>query len=213
MGFVPEKDALRRAATRQKILEAGFRLFAERTIDNANLTDVAKAAGVGMGTVYRYFNSKQELVTAINSWAWGRYVQGYIARTERKGKTAREELEVYLEAYIDLYRHHRDLLRFNSYFNAYVGRGSLTDDMLTAFSAMIGRMKARFHGTYAKGEADGTLRTDVSEAEMFSATLHLMLAAVTRYAVGLVYDSGIDPERELILLKDMLLHYYSHCDR
>lgn len=212
MGFDPEKDALRRAATRHKILEAGLRLFAEQTIDNANLTDVARAAGVGMGTVYRYFNSKQELVTEINNWAWGRYVKGYIDAPEDTGDTAREELEIYLDAYIDLYRTQRDLLRFNHFFNAYVRRESLADDRLSSFNAMLARMKARFHGTYVKGQADGTLRTDVSETEMFSATLHLMLAAVTRYAVGLVYDTGIDPERELILLKDLLLNYYSNID-
>ena len=36
----------------------------------------------------------------------------------------------------------------------------------------------------------------------------LMLAAVTRYAVGLVYDAGVDPEREILLLKKMLLREY-----
>jgi hypothetical protein len=45
---------------------------------------------------------------------------------------------------------------------------------------------------------------------MFSTTLHLMLAAVTRYAVGLVYipASGLDAEKELEKLKEaMLLRY------
>ena len=59
------------------------------------------------------------------------------------------------------------------------------------------------------GEQDGTLRTDVPEKKMFSLTLHLMLAAVTRYAVGLLYDAGIDPEEELTELKDMLMRRYT----
>ena len=45
---------------------------------------------------------------------------------------------------------------------------------------------------------------------MFSTTLHLMLAAVTRYAVGLVYipESGFDAEKELEKLKEaMMLRY------
>ena len=42
---------------------------------------------------------------------------------------------------------------------------------------------------------------------MFSKTLHLMLAAVTRYAVGLAYipESGFDAEKELIFQKDVIL--------
>jgi hypothetical protein len=45
---------------------------------------------------------------------------------------------------------------------------------------------------------------------MFSTTLHLMLAAVTRYAVGLVYvpESGFDAEKELEKMKMALLHEY-----
>ena len=61
-----------------------------------------------------------------------------------------------------------------------------------------------FHRIYEKAKIDGTVRTDIPENEIFSSTLHLMLAAVTRYAVGLVYDGGTDPEQELRLLKDVL---------
>ena len=43
---------------------------------------------------------------------------------------------------------------------------------------------------------------------MFSTTLHLMLAAVTRYAVGLVYEGGTEPEKELTVLKEMLMGRY-----
>jgi hypothetical protein len=45
--------------------------------------------------------------------------------------------------------------------------------------------------------------------EMFSATLHLMMAAATRYAVGLICDAGVDPEKELELLKDMLMQRFT----
>ena len=36
-----------------------------------------------------------------------------------------------------------------------------------------------------------------------------MLAAVTRYAVGLVYTEGADTERELLTLRNMLLREYT----
>ena len=52
---------------------------------------------------------------------------------------------------------------------------------------------------YTRAEQDHTIRIDETEEEMFSTTLHLMFAAVTRYAVGLVYipKSGFDAEKEL----------------
>ena len=63
---------------------------------------------------------------------------------------------------------------------------------------------------YKRAERDHTIRTDEPEDEMFSTTLHLMLAAVTRYAIGLVYipESGFDAEKELEKLKEaMMLRY------
>ena len=48
----------------------------------------------------------------------------------------------------------------------------------------------------------------MNEGEMFLSIVHLMLAAVTRYAVGLVYENDGDSEKELILLKDMLMHEF-----
>ncbi len=42
---------------------------------------------------------------------------------------------------------------------------------------------------------------------MFSTAFHIMLAAVTRYAVGLVvvYEGISDPESELLILEESLM--------
>ena len=40
---------------------------------------------------------------------------------------------------------------------------------------------------------------------MFSGSFHIMLAAVTRYAVGLAVVIDSDPESELVMLADMLM--------
>jgi AcrR family transcriptional regulator len=57
---------LRRDAerNRQRILDAARRMFAERGLE-ASLDDVAHAAGVGVGTVYRRFPNKARLVEAL----------------------------------------------------------------------------------------------------------------------------------------------------
>ena len=54
------------------------------------------------------------------------------------------------------------------------------------------------------------LRTDVPEAEMFWTTMHLMMAVITRYAVGLAFKGPADPEEELRLQKNMLLQEFSN---
>src|SRR6266542_6602937 len=51
-----QKDAILRAATD---------VFAERGFFNAQVADVARAAGVAAGTVYLYFRSKDDLLVSI----------------------------------------------------------------------------------------------------------------------------------------------------
>ncbi len=62
---VPERPLRRDAeANRQKILRAAAEVFSERGLD-VTLDDVAHRAGVGVGTVYRRYPSKQALAEAL----------------------------------------------------------------------------------------------------------------------------------------------------
>jgi len=51
-------------AKRRAILQACFELFAERGFRSTDVEAVAERAGVGKGTVYRYFGNKEELFLA-----------------------------------------------------------------------------------------------------------------------------------------------------
>lgn len=57
----PRSDAER---NRARVLEAAAGLLAERGTE-VGIAEVARAAGVGAGTVYRHFGSKEELTTAV----------------------------------------------------------------------------------------------------------------------------------------------------
>jgi len=53
------------ASNRRRILEAATELFAERGPDCVSMQDVAQAAGVGMGTMYRRFGDRAGLTFAL----------------------------------------------------------------------------------------------------------------------------------------------------
>ncbi len=54
--------------TRERILEATYRLWLERHYDELTLAAVAQAAGVTRQTVYRQFGTKEELLVAVGQW-------------------------------------------------------------------------------------------------------------------------------------------------
>jgi len=203
-----QKDTIEMAAKDQRILESAFRLFAENTIEKVKLTEVAAAAGIGIASLYRCYPSKPELVMAVNTWAWTNYLADNPVPLN-DNMTGAEEFEVHLDAFLDLYRNHKDLLRFNQFFNVYIQSEDIAADKMQDYLQMIRDLEKPFAATYRKGQADGTIKTNLSETKMFSVTLHLMLATVTRYAVGLAYNEDTDAEAELALLKEMLLSKFT----
>jgi AcrR family transcriptional regulator len=66
---------------REAVISAAKRLFADQGLD-AQMPDVAKAAKVGVGTVYRHFPTKDDLIAAMAD-----------ERFERLAQRAREDLE------------------------------------------------------------------------------------------------------------------------
>ncbi|MEO3822628.1 TetR family transcriptional regulator [Actinomadura sp. B10D3] len=50
---------------RQRILRAATRIGAEKSLERVQMHEVAKAAGVAIGTLYRYFPSKIHLFTGV----------------------------------------------------------------------------------------------------------------------------------------------------
>ncbi len=49
---------------RSQILDAAIRVFAQRGVKNTKIADIAEKAGIGKGTVYEYFQSKDEIISA-----------------------------------------------------------------------------------------------------------------------------------------------------
>ena len=57
----PESDAFRGTSKRERILRAAVDVFAEYGYFNAKVAQIAKAAGVADGTIYLYFDGKEDL--------------------------------------------------------------------------------------------------------------------------------------------------------
>ena len=194
------------------ILDVGFKLFAERGIGQVILPEVAKAAEVGNATLFRYFPTKTELVIAIATRRWESFIKWHnslLTSEETQNLTGAEYLKFFLDSFLELYRNHKDILRFNYDFNSVVRSAEWTDEQKQPYLQMVDALSRQFHDLYERGMRDGTLNAEIPEQTMFSSVFHIMLAAITRYAVGLAVVNESNTESELIMLSKMMLKEFT----
>jgi len=78
-------------ARRQRVIDAGLALLADRDVEKVQMKDVAEEADVALGTVYNYFSSKDHLFAEVLI-AWAATMGSGIARNPLKGATDVERL-------------------------------------------------------------------------------------------------------------------------
>jgi TetR/AcrR family transcriptional regulator, cholesterol catabolism regulator len=78
-------------ARRDRIVDAGLALLAERDFDKIQVKDVAEAANVALGTLYHYFSSKDHLFAEVLV-RWAATLRTNISRNPLRGATDAQRL-------------------------------------------------------------------------------------------------------------------------
>ncbi|MBC8175314.1 MAG: TetR/AcrR family transcriptional regulator [Candidatus Marinimicrobia bacterium] len=84
----------------QQIIEAAIRVFARKGLEKGRIADIAVDAGIGKGTVYEYFRSKEEIFTAIESSVM-QEMMNQLAGLVGSDLSPRNKLEALLEQGMD----------------------------------------------------------------------------------------------------------------
>jgi len=96
-------------AQADKIMAAAARLFGTQRFHEVRMDDVADAAEVGKGTLYRYFRDKEELFTGLLEYALEQFQERIRAEVERESG-ARRRLEALVRAIITYFDEHPHLM-------------------------------------------------------------------------------------------------------
>ena len=79
------------AARRRRVIEAAMKLAADGGYDAVQMRDVASEAGVALGTIYRYFASKDHLLAACQV-EWAEEIQRRVHQRPPRGDTAADRV-------------------------------------------------------------------------------------------------------------------------
>jgi AcrR family transcriptional regulator len=149
----PERENERR----EQLIQASYRVFAERGFDQVRLEDIAGAAGFSKAVVHYYFDKKEEFLVGVFQWITGTILERLNAEApERAGAQARLRAQLE-ELFVSPRRNRR-------FYHVYL-------DFLTqsVHNPRLGEITAAFYEgvrqalatTIAAGCAEGTFRRDL----------------------------------------------------
>ncbi len=154
----PPADRGMRADARRnygKLLAAAAAAFAEHGADDVSLEQVAKRAGVGIGTLYRHFPTRQALLEAV----YRDQVEGLRARADEliATKPPAEALATWLRDLLDFGRTKRVLT------SALLTTVTRDSEVMTSSSGIV---RGAASDILARAQQAGAVRADADPADL-----------------------------------------------
>jgi AcrR family transcriptional regulator len=171
----------RKAETRQGLLAAAYRVFAQRGYAQATIDDIATAGGVSKGAVYHHFASKKELFRALLA-DHGHEVDAMVAAIA-SAKSFRDLVRGFIEIWIGHYREDPLFMPLSLEYRVQATREPWARELVAVFYAQV---RALIGGVLRLGQETGFVRRDLDVAG--AATF--IFAAVD----GACLQAALDPE-------------------
>ena len=177
---------------RERILGASMELFWEKCVEDASMEEVAKRAGAGTATVYRYFSTKIELVIETAELYWERVARKYLQELE-EANTGYAQIDKTLDM---------------QEFDVFVKKYQISEERLTDYESGILKLKPYVTDSLERGLADNSLFFTCSVDEMYFSLMHTLLALMEKLAVGgdiLSSDQEVEGQKQFQIVTELLL--------
>lgn len=171
---------------RLAILEAALTLFAESGVNGVAVPDIASRAGVGTGTIYRYFLSKEALVNQLFRQEKQR-IDDYLVPVRQLEGNAREIFDLFWQQMLTFARECPRSFRFLELqdHRPYLDEASRNLER----QVLVRRVRA-FRAFQEQGEFRRDLRAEIIMAMVWGALVNLVKATQAGYLELSDEDAG-----------------------
>ena len=136
---------------RQRLIDAAVRLFARKGYFYTTTAEVSAQAGVASGTLYLYFNSKDDLLAA----ALNEFLEAFereVLPAAKQSDDTRSGLQAFVSSFMEFVTQKQDLARVFL-------RGVPPKQQRPAFAGLCGRVQVLRTDPHVPGVAVGRLRS------------------------------------------------------
>ena len=195
------RRARRKHARPTEIVDAALRLFAERGFAATKLEDVATAAGIGKGTIYLYFPTKEELFRAVVRQAVLPNLEAAAALAADPERSAADILRGLAERFLTLLD--SDLTAIPKLVVAESGNFPAIAQFYA--DTVLRRAFALIEGILTRGMQRGEFRQMDAHATLPLFAAPFLLLALWKHSLGRHTDLAFDPRAVAEAHLDILL--------
>lgn len=167
----------KKAQTKERIVSAAIQLFSERGIEEATVDEIASVADVGKGTIYNYFQTKEEIVVAFLIDI-ERKVQKRVAAFASAAGPLKKVLASFLEFQLKLKRPHYQFVRV--FFAQMFAHGSASSAWMQELQSVIDPPLQDFFTTLQRR---GLIRDDVEIQDLIQLFKMLHVGLMTTWVM------------------------------
>jgi AcrR family transcriptional regulator len=150
-----------REGKRNRIIEAAAGIFAQQGYARAGVADIAVRAAIGKGTVYEYFDSKEDLFFAVFEWYMQRTGRETSVRVTALGGSASERLLALSDAIMGLWDEIKEVFTLTMEFWAASASSQMQDRFKSAFRDLYQEFREIIVALIQDGIERGEFRADV----------------------------------------------------
>lgn len=195
---------------RSDILQAARLVFCVKGIESATMTDIAKEAEMGVATLYRYFNTKPELVIETGIDYCRETIREMPFHAEYEELSGLEQIKARLGWLLRTCDEKQDFVVFLQQFDFFFSQKENRHPRLSDFEREISPLFLPWFDAMEKGAQDGSIRGDIKAIDaialIWRAFASLQQRNLTRDHI-LSVDEQFDRRTQLSMLRDMVICY------
>ena len=194
------------AERKDKILHVAYELFCKHGIDAITLSQIAKESGVGLSTIYRYFNTKGELLLQTQKILWEETVEQIRANNWNQLPSAKngwEEMSILLYGYKAFYEQHGCYLLFAMDYKMYLVRHGIKLPQYI-YDSIAWPIQKLFCAALKRGQEDGSINKKETVYNQFAEIWGIMRGFAEQLVIlDVIYDGPNTGQ----MLFDRIIHY------
>lgn len=178
-----------RRKKQQAIVQAALAVFARNGYASTTVSEVARVAGVGKGTIYEYYQSKEDLFFGVFEWYVEMMVASGLIQATEHGGDAAEHLRAFLDSALSSAIETMEYFAISLEFWAAAGNPATRDRFRAALQDLYDSFRTVIQGIIEDGLTAGAFHSLVNP--------EAVAAGLVGALDGLMLQAWMDPSFDI----------------